>query len=262
MNAAPGPGSEVPKSSDAMPDAIRQQFTELNRALAQAHTVLMRIPELWWPCDDAFVLDLARVRNRSADGRIMPDDEKGIIDPIDVPSTEPLHQYKLVRRAVELIEPVEQERDEWCRLDVERAFSDNRFALYLEDFYAFAKTKSQKKAARQLVSALRRVEIALPKLFNDHRFPPQGFPSHELKKWRSNFTKIAKTPSGKLTRIGAKRKRLAVAEAYKLLQKHSLTRITATKGSKFCQLAALLYGDRKADLTNQCKAHIRALRKR
>jgi hypothetical protein len=247
-------------SSAAMPDAVRQQCTELNRALAQAHRVLMSIPEKWWPCDDAFVLDLARVRNRSADGRTMRDDEKGIIDPIDVPSTEPLNQYKLVRRAVELIGPVKQERDDRRRWDVERAFSDNRFALYLEDFKAFARTKSQKKAARQLVSALRRVEIALPKLFDDHRFPPRGFPSHELKKWQSIFTKIAKTPSGTLTRVGAKRKHLAVAEACKLLKRYD-KRITATTRSKFCQLAALLYGDPEANLTNQCKAHVRALRK-
>jgi hypothetical protein len=53
----------------ALPDAVRQQLTEVNRALAQAHTALMRLPEAWWPCDAVFLDDLARVRNRSANER-------------------------------------------------------------------------------------------------------------------------------------------------------------------------------------------------
>jgi hypothetical protein len=59
------------------------------------------------------------------------------------------------------------------------------------------------------------------------------------------------------TRLNALKKRLAVAEAYQLLQKYGSKRVTATKGSKFCRVAALLYGDPEADLINQCKAYVR-----
>jgi hypothetical protein len=217
----------------------------------------MRLPEAWWPCDAVFLDDLARVRNRSADKRTMTDDEKGIIDPVEYPSTLTLQQYELADRAVELIKPIEQERYECC-CDVEDAFREIGYALYLERFYATTRTKSQKKAAKQLASALRRIEIALPKLFNDPDFPVRGFPKPELRKWKPILERIGYFPSGKRRQMNAMRKRLAVAEAYQLLLKYGSTRVTATKRGKFCTLAALLFGDRKTDLINQCKACIRA----
>jgi hypothetical protein len=257
MNAAPVPGLELPKSSDAMPDAVRRRLTEVTRALAQVRTALMLIPEQWRPCDDAFILELARVRNRSANERAMTDDEKGIIDPVEYPFALPDREYELADDAVELINPIEQERYE-CRCGVEDAFKEIGYALYLERFCATTSTKSQKKAAKQLASALRRIEIALPQLFNDPDFPVRGFPKPELLKWKPILTKIGYSRSQKRPQMNALKKRLAVAEAHRLLQKYSSTRITATKGGKFWSLAALLYGDPEADLLNQCKAYIGA----
>jgi hypothetical protein len=257
MNAAPGPGSELPKSNEAMPDAVRQQLTEVTRALAQARTALLLIPEQWRPCDDAFLLDLARVRNRSADGRPMTDDEKGIMDPVEYPITLPLREYKLANDAVELIAPEARERYEcWC--GVEDAFKEIGYALYLERFCATTSTKSQRKVARQLAIVLKRIGNALPELFNDPDFPVRGFPKAELLKWRPILEEIGDSRPRKRPQMNALKKRLAVAEAHQLLRKYSSTRVTATKGGKFCRLAALLYGDPKADLINQCKAYIRA----
>jgi hypothetical protein len=256
MNAAPGPGSELPKSSDAMPDAVRRRLTEVTRALAQVRTALMLIPEQWRPCDDAFILELARVRNRSANERPMTDDEKGIIDPVEYPIVLADRDYKLADDAVELIKPIEQELYE-CRCGVEDAFKEIGYALYLERFWATTSTKSQKKAAEQFASALRRIEIALPELFNDPDFPVRGFPKAELLKWRPILEEIGDSRSRKRPQMNALKKRLAVAEAHQLLQKYGSRRVTATKNGEFCRLAALLYGDPKADLINQCKAYIR-----
>jgi hypothetical protein len=277
MNAAPGPGSELPKSSDAMPDAVRQQLAEVTRALAQARTALMLIPEQWRPCDDAFILELARVRNQSANERAMTDDEKGIFDPIDYPATLPDKQYKAVRRAVDLIQPVmrnpprhygslwaspisdnyakDSARD-ICRMDAEDALRDIGFALFVENFRAFSRTKADKRRARQIAKALRRVDD-LVRSFNNPDFPLVGFPFDEVRKWKRVFTEMAMTPSKGTTRLNALKKRLAVAEAYQLLQKYESKRVTATKRGKFCRLATLLYGA-EADLINQCKAYIRA----
>jgi hypothetical protein len=249
MNAAPGPVSELPKSGDAMPAAVRQQLTEVTRALAQARTALMLIPEQWRPCDDAFILDLARVRNRSADGRTVTDDEKGIIDPIEYSGTLSLHQYELAGHAVELIAPEEHERYE-CSSDVEYAFSSIGYALYRERFRALFRTKPQKEKTKQLMRALRRVDDLI-RDFNKTDFPLKGFPLDELRKWRSIFENIAKTPSGNITRMNAERKRLAIAEAYKLLERYGKP-IMGGRGSKFCKLSALLYGYPGADLSNQC----------
>ena len=233
MNAA-RPGSELAKSSGEMPDAVRRQLAEVTSALAQAYTALLNTPKAWWPCDDAFLYDLARVRNRSADGRMMTEDEKGIIDPIERSATLTLHQYKAASDAIELIKPEEQKLANW---DVVDTISEIRFQIYLHNFHASGRKKSAKKAADQLVSALRRVEIALPKLFDDPHFPIQGFPSDDLRRWKSIFEKIGKTPPGKLTRIDAMKKRLAVAGAHKLLERHGKEPITATKGGTFCRLA-------------------------
>jgi hypothetical protein len=256
VKATTGPGQELP-NSDAMPDTVRQQLAEVTRALAQARTALMLIPEQWRPCDDAFILELDRVRNRSAKERAMTDDEKGIVDPVEYPIALLDREYELADAAVELIKPIKQERYE-CHCSVEDMFKEIGFALYLERFDATASTKSQKKAAKQLSSALRRIEIALPELFNDPDFPVRGFPKSELLKWRPILMKIGDSRSRKRPQMNALKKRLAVAGAHQLLQKYGSRRVTATKNGEFCILAALLYGDPKADLINQCKAYIRA----
>jgi hypothetical protein len=224
----------------------------------------------------------------------MTEDDEDIIDPIDYPTTLSLKQYKAAQRAVDLIEPVERNQTPrrygslwrgtisdnsrhsvealWgsaisdnsrhstrdvCRTDVEDSLWDISFALFIENFYAFGRTKADKGQARQIAKALRRVDD-LVRGFNKPNFPLVGFPFDELRKWKHVFAKMGEKPSEESTRLNALKKRLAVAEAYQLLQKYGSKRVTATKGGKFCRLTALLYGDPEADLINQCKAHIRA----
>jgi hypothetical protein len=205
------------------------------------------------------------------------DDDEDIIDPIDYPTTLSIKHYKAARQAVDLIEPVERNQTPrsygslWgstisdnsrhsarhvCRMDVEDALRDISFALFIENFYAFGGTKADTGRARQIAKALRRVDN-LVRGFNKPNFPLKGFPFDELTKWKQVFAKMEKKPSEEATRLNALKKRLAVAEAYQLLQKYGSERVTATKGGKFCKLAALLYGDPEVDLINQCKAYIR-----
>jgi hypothetical protein len=136
----------------------------------------------------------------------------------------------------------------------EDALRNIEFALFIEQFYAFGRTKEDKGKARKIAKALRRVDDYV-RGFNKPNFPLVGFPFKELRKWKQVFTKMGETPSGKIRQLNALRKRLAAAEAYQLLRKYGLKRIEATKGGKFCRLAALLYGDPQADLINQCKAY-------
>lgn len=73
---------------------------------------------------------------------------------------------------------------------------------------------------------------------------------------------IASAPprEGLPVRLGALKKRLAVVRAHWLLVRYDRP-IHATKSSDFPGLAALLYGDRAANLVSQCKARISAARK-
>jgi hypothetical protein len=163
----------------------------------------------------------------------------------------------LVRRALTLIDPKAPARRD-CRSDVERADVNIRLAI-LQGYHASVRrTKEAKKAAHRLATALRNVEGRYSDILK--HFPVRGFPRQELWKFRLGFERMANTPSGKLPRAGAEEKRLAVAAAHNLMRKYG-ARITATQGSKFCRLAALMYRKPTADLHTQCKAHIRALRK-
>jgi hypothetical protein len=214
------------------------------------------------------------------------DHEKDLIDPIDYRLS--LKEYKAAEQAVDLIVPVERNKTprwfgslwgratsnnsrpsvrEVCRMDVEVALGEIGFALYIANFSRWGKTKADKRKASQIARALQHVSN-LVREFNNMKgdFPLKAFPFAELTKWKQVFDKMAELSSKKNTQLNALKKRLAVAEAYQLLKKygparhrrgHDLPSITATKGGKFCRLAALLYGKPKTDLTNQCKAYIR-----
>ena len=69
---------------------------------------------------------------------------------------------------------------------------------------------------------------------------------------------LRSAPSGKLMRKGAEEKRRAVHCAHALLTKYNKSEAgNATKGSRFCKLAALLYGT-PVDLHHQCLAALRS----
>jgi hypothetical protein len=213
--------------------------------------------------------------------------DEDLIDPIDYNLS--LKEYFAAKQAVDLIEPVERNQTprwfgslwerstsknsrpsvrEVCRMDVEVALGEIGFALYIANFSAYGKTKADKIKARQIASALRRVSD-LVRDFNKSKgdFPLKGFPFAEPTRWKQVFDKMLEASSKKNPQLNALKKRFAVADAYQLLQNYGPTRpregqnlpgrITATKGSKFCRLAAILYGEPKKDLSHQCKAHIR-----
>jgi hypothetical protein len=219
--------------------------------------------------------DSRAVRGARARAKTRGYHDEDLIDPIDY--RPPFEEFEATaKRAADLIEPIDRNQTPrflgWdgarhsvryvCCWDVASALYDIGVALHIEDFYAYGKTKADKRKARQIVKALRRVEDLL-RGFQKPNFPLRGFPFAELTKWKQVFAKTAEAPSEKNTRLNALKKRLAVAEAYQLLQKYGrredrvLPSITAAQGGKFCRLAALLYGKPKANLRNQCKAYIR-----
>jgi hypothetical protein len=169
-----------------------------------------------------------------------------------------LLRQELVRQAIALIKPKEEARDE-CQYEITLSDAAIDMALLDDRFATAPKRKQAKKAVRRLASALRRVEIALLGVVNFDLRIPMPIDDDLIRNWREDVELIAKTPSGKLTRESAERKRLAVAEAHRLLEKYGAA-ITPTRGSNFCRLAALLYGDPRANLRNQCRAHRRSPR--
>jgi hypothetical protein len=230
--------------------------------------------------DESYAARAARRARAGAGTRGYHDED--LIDPIDY--RPPFEEFEAAaKRAVDLIEPIDRNQTPRflgrdgathsvryvCCWDVASALYDIGVALYIEDFYAYGKTKADKREARRIASALRRVSDRV-RDFNKSKgdFPLNGFPFAELTKWKQVFDKMAEASSKKNTRLNALKKRLAVGEAYELLKNYGPTRrrdgrdlpgrITATKGGKFCRLAALLYGKPETDLTNQCKAYIRA----
>lgn len=162
-----------------------------------------------------------------------------------------------VRRAFALIKPKAEWRDA-CRDDVETALIEIKFIIGQLRATSYPRTKLAKLAARRLARTLRRVETVL-KDKNLDFYIQRFFPRDELLKWKLRCEELAKTPSGNLIRTKAEAKRLAVMEAQSLMWKYG-ARVAATKGSRFCLLAALLYGDSKADLHNQCRAALRKKR--
>ena len=163
---------------------------------------------------------------------------------------------KRVQQAFALIKPKAVRRDA-CRYDVEEALIEiDRIGL--DSAVSRPRTKAAKKAAGRLAGALERVEVVLKDRGLD-TYIRICFPKAELSRWKLKCQELAKTTSGKLVRTNARKKRLAVGEASWLMDRYG-GRAVATKGSDFCRLAALLYGDAKADLTNQCRAYLRKKR--
>jgi hypothetical protein len=164
------------------------------------------------------------------------------------------------RRAIELIKPKERERDA-CRYDVETTLASidyfNSKRLVDSNF----KTKRAKKAAERLASALRRVDTALKDknldFFLMRHFP---FSRDQVLDWISRCEFAWKFPSGKKgIQLKAEKKQIAVSEAHSLMKQYG-AHIKTAKGSDFCRLAALLFGELEADLHNQCRAALREKR--
>lgn len=162
-----------------------------------------------------------------------------------------------VSRALSLIKPKAELRDD-CGEVVTTALIEIEFIVEQDRATSRPRTKEAKKAAGRLASALERIEVVLKDRSLDF-YIKMFFPKAELLKWKLKCQELAKTTSGKLVRTNAYKKRLAVGDAYRLMTSYG-GRAVATKDSNFCRLAALLYGDPKADLHNQCRSFLREKR--
>jgi hypothetical protein len=168
----------------------------------------------------------------------------------------------LVRRALSLIEPERQWHDA-CIEDIEMAIVELQLDVsQLRNDTIHNNSKLAKRAARRLADALRRVEVVL-KDKNLDASVHLSFPRNKLRGWIERCDEKARTPSRKSKRTTAEAKRLAVMRACLLLFKHGTSGAAddAARGSRFCRLAALLYGDPKVDLHNQCAAYLRDRKK-
>jgi hypothetical protein len=169
----------------------------------------------------------------------------------------------IVRRAAQLIGTPE------CKGDVEGALNDMAVLEAQHNHSRLFGSKSSKKAAEQFSAALRKVRDLtknLPEhlhfaLFGDwvdrHAEVYNGHLkfAHAVARLMEASDQCARMPSGKPAR-SAYKKRLAAEEALRLLREYGARRVTVTKRSDFCRLAALLCGEPQADLQQQCRAEL------
>lgn len=166
-----------------------------------------------------------------------------------------------VRRAMALIKPAAARREE-CLSHLETAIVDLEYINAQERKPPF---KDTKRAVKRLADALVRVEHALKNKdlpWDVHKF----FPHAETSEWRTKMKQAAaaKAPvklsrkaaavnaTVKPSRKAAAAKHRAVRAALSLMYYSSVP--DTAKGRCFCELAALLYGERNANLVKQCKA--------
>jgi hypothetical protein len=109
--------------------------------------------------------------------------------------------------------------------------------------------KQEKAAVAQVAQALRRLNVAL-KNTTLPNFVREMFPGN-LGECQTELESLGLRPLAKPRRSSGG-KRLAAEEAAYLLEKHKLS-LATTRGGKFHQLAAVLYGDDDADLFNHCR---------
>jgi hypothetical protein len=134
-------------------------------------------------------------------------------------------------------------------------------------------TDAQKKVARRFAVELRRLArtVRNPNLIkqslkddegNWTSEDPEDFPfdAVELERWARQYEVASQKPlTSKQFRASKQAKRKAAREAAGLLEKHELP-LKVSRRSKFCLLAALLYGAEGADFTHACRSYLRSAR--
>ena len=160
-----------------------------------------------------------------------------------------------VHAAIALIRP-RAEHLEDCEFEVRYSHNIIQYTLRLNRFATALKRKEPKKLVGRLAAALRRAELAILDLADLNAPIPTPIRVGMLREWREKLERIATSPSGSTTRELAERKRLAVSEAHRLLERYD-AHISVERNSNFCRLAALLYGNTRVNLQNQCRVHRR-----
>jgi hypothetical protein len=115
--------------------------------------------------------------------------------------------------------------------------------------------KATKGALQKVLSALRRLEQAYAGLPDDYvrarSLDIESIDWHQVRKHTTMFEQdLHAKPKAPFKHV-IHRKWFAARVAYQLMHDHGLP-IRAQREGKFCRLAAILYGDRKADLYKQC----------
>lgn len=175
-----------------------------------------------------------------------------------------VNKKHLIDEAIKLLKPQSSQR-EACREEVERVTlrlaSTNAWSRHKD----LISTNDGKAAALRLAKALRIAERALKDLGAYGGVLYRFISREELLDATQYYEEAAKTRSGKLTRKGAKAKAEAVEQAMLLMIDYATPHGEADNikpGSRFCKLAALLFGKPADDLSNQCKAAVSKARKK
>jgi hypothetical protein len=172
-------------------------------------------------------------------------------------------RQKQIDDAVAIIAPQLRQR-EACREDVERESLRLFVGVGMMVATDKSRTKQGKIAVGKLEQVLRRLRIVLADPHLDGVVAAATVTRHisseEIADAVSYCEELRCAPSGKLTRKGADEKRKVVQCAITLLMKYNKREAgNAARGSRFCKLAALLYGKR-TDLHHQCLAALREKR--
>jgi hypothetical protein len=174
-----------------------------------------------------------------------------------------LTRTETVASAVKLLTPALEHREQ-CRADVNALLDEcDRIAKSRHE-HRLIGSKSTKKAVKQFSAALKRLRIAADNL-------PPGLASVI---WASNafaeimegademaavFAQWGESRGGK-PRREADRQRLAAQSALQLWRGYTPEPPNTAKKGKFCQLAAVLFGDQRADLQHYCVDVLKAER--
>jgi hypothetical protein len=177
-----------------------------------------------------------------------------------------MRRREMINAAVAVVDPQPHQRQA-CREDVERESMRLFFSVGWMRTKDKSKTKEGKAAAGRLAKALRRLQIALAEPDLDGIVAAAAVTRHFTPEQIAGAVRycdeVRAARTGKLSRKGAEAKRRAINRAHALLTKYAgHAADDATRGSRFCKLSALLYGDPDIDLHHQCLAALRKLREK
>jgi hypothetical protein len=151
------------------------------------------------------------------------------------------HEQQLceARRLLRMPHPAEQDEDDVVRALWRIDFRDRLFS----DTRKF-RSKQGRRTARSLAKAIMRArargDVPVPSFLAYHRY-------------------VATEPPGVPKRADAFKKRLALWQAFALLDERGRSCV-ASRGGDWCRLGAILYGDPTADLLPQARALLRILK--